>query len=111
MKDGRFQSQFLSLANDIINTSTWPEAFKTSITVVIPKPHKDDYTKVKNFRPIALLECAGKLISKMIAAQLQSDAVHFSLVHPLQFGSLKYRSTVDTGFFLTEYVTKARNAG
>ena len=91
--------------------STWPEAFKSSVTVVIPKPHKDDYTQVKNFRPIALLECAGKLISKMIVARLQSDAVHFRLVHPLQFSGLKYRSTVDAGFFLTEYVTKARNAG
>ena len=76
--------------NDIIATSTWPDAFKESVMVVIPKPHKDDYTKVKNFRPIALLECAGKLISKMIAARLQSDAVHLSLVHPLQFGGLKY---------------------
>ena len=37
--------------------------------------------------------------------------VHFNLVHPLQFGSLKYQSTIDAGFFLTEYITKARNAG
>ena len=79
--------------------------------VVIPKPHKDDYTQAKNFCPISLLECAGKLVSKFIAAHLQSDAVHFNLVHPLQFGSLKYRSTVDVGFFLMESITKACNAG
>ena len=58
-----------------------------------------------------MLECAGKLVSKLIAARLQSEAVHFNLVHPLQFGGLKYRSTADAGFFLTEYVSKARNAG
>ena len=56
-----------------------------------------------------MLECAGKLVSKLIAARLQSDAIHFNLVHPLQFGGLKYRSTADEGFFLTEY--KAHNTG
>ena len=58
-----------------------------------------------------LLECTGKLVSKLIAARLQLDAVHFNLVHPLQFGGLKYHSTVDAGFFLTEYIVKAWNAG
>ena len=90
LDDDTFHLQFLQLANDIITYSTWPSAFKNSVTVVIPKPHKDNYIKVKNFRPIALLECAGKLVSKLIAAWLQLDAVHFNLVHPLQFGGLKY---------------------
>ena len=35
----------------------------------------------------------------------------FNLVHPLQFGGIKFRSTTDAGFFLTEYITKACNAG
>ena len=111
LADLAFQDQFLKLANDIVLEGVWPSTFKTSITVVIPKLHKDDYTLVKNFRPITLLECAGKLISKLIAARLQSDAVHFNLVHPLQFGRLKYRSTIDAGFFLMEYITKAHNMG
>ena len=111
LADDVFWLQFLQLANDIITSSIWPTDFKDSVTVVIPKPHKDDHTQVKNFWPITLLECAGKLVSKLIAARLQSDAVHFNLVHPLQFSGLKYWSTVDTGFFLTEYITKACNAG
>ena len=111
LTDDAFQEQFLQLPNDIIQTGVWPLAFKQSVTVIIPKPHKDNYMQVKNFRLIALLECSGKLVSKLIATQLQSDAVHFNLVHPLQFGGLKYCSTVDAGFFLTEYITKVRNAG
>ena len=111
LTDSNFQEQFLLLANDIISSGTWPSAFKDSTMVVIPKPHKDDYMQVKNFWPIALLECTGKLISKPLAAWLQSEVVHFSLIHPLQFSGLKYHSTIDAGFFLTEYVTKARNAG
>ena len=90
LADDVFWLQFLQLANDIITTSVWPDTFKDSIMVIIPKPHKDDYTQAKNFHPIALLECAGKLVSKLIAAWLQSDVVHFNLVHLLQFGGLKY---------------------
>ena len=109
--DDAFHSQFLLLANDILTEGIWPAAFKDSVTtVVILKPRKDDYTKAKNFRPIALLECAGKLVSKLIATRLQSDAIQFDLVHTLQFGGLQFRSTTDAGFFLMEYITKARNA-
>ena len=90
LADDTFHAQFLQLANDIVSTSTWPDAFKDLVMVIIPKPHKDDYSQVKNFRHIALLECAGKLVSKLIAARLQSDVVHFSLIHLLQFSGLKY---------------------
>ena len=111
LADSTFHDQFLRFANDIILQGIWPSAFKASTTVVIPKPHKDDYTQAKNFWPIVLLECAGKLVSKLITACLQSDAVHFNLIHPLQFGGLKYHSTTDAGFLLMEYITKACNTG
>lgn len=106
-----FTVQFLQLANDIVSEGVWPDVFKDFTMVIIPKPCKDDYTKAKSFRPIALLECAGKLISKLLAVQLQSNAVQFNLVHLLQFGGLKFHSTMDAGFFLTKYITKACNAG
>ena len=111
LKDDEFFSAFLLLTNRIISDSIWPSAFKASTTVVIPKLHKEDYMIPKNFCPIVLLECPGKLISKMITSRLQSDVIILSLCHPLQFGGLKHRSTGDAGFFLTEYITKARNAG
>ena len=59
----------------------------------------------------ALLECPSKLVSKMIAVHLQLDTIIANLMHPLQFGSLKHWSMVDAGFYLTEYITKAQNAG
>ena len=82
LADDTFHGQFLQLANNIVVSGTWPSTFKSSVMVVIPKPHKDDYTQVKNFCPIALLECVGKLVSKLITVRLQSNMVHFNLVHP-----------------------------
>ena len=102
---------FLQLANDIVVSGQWPEAFKQSTTVIIPKPKKEDYSKAKSYRPIALLECPGKLISKLIANRLQSDISIYDIAHPLQFGGRKHHATLDAGLYITEFITKARNAG
>lgn len=94
-----------------MQSGIWPDVFKLSTTIIIPKPKKDDYSKAKSYRPIALLECPGKLISKLIANQLQSDIGIYDIAHPLQFGGRRHHSTLDVGLFLTEYITKAHNAG
>ena len=86
LKDDAFRAFFLQLANDIVKSGVWPDIFKMSTTVIIPKPKKDDYTKAKSYHPIALLECPGKLISKLITNCLQSDISIFEIAHPLQFG-------------------------
>ena len=111
LKDDTFKSFFLTLANDIILSGIWPDAFKASMTVIIPKPKKDDYSKPKSYRPIALLECPCKLVSKMIANRLQSDISIFNIAHPLQFGGRRHHSTLDAGMYITDYITKACNAG
>ena len=95
-----FVFSFLQLANDIITTGIWPAAFKQSTTVIIPKPNKSDYSKAKSYQPIMLLECPGKLISKLIVNRLQSDMVIFNIAHPPQFGGCKHHSTLDAGLFL-----------
>ena len=46
MKDDMFKQFFLQLANDIVLSGTWPEVFKNSTTVIIPKPSKDNYSNV-----------------------------------------------------------------
>ena len=51
MKDDAFKQFFLDMANDIIESGTWPVVFKQSVTVIIPKPKKDDYSKAKSYRP------------------------------------------------------------
>jgi len=59
-------SKFIDIANACINLGHWLLHFKTSTTVVIPKPDKTMYNSPKSFRPIVLLNTIGKLIEKMI---------------------------------------------
>ena len=55
------------LFNNVCDTGSWPSWFAASISVIIPKPKKTDYTIPKAYCPIALLNTVGKLLTKIIA--------------------------------------------
>ena len=94
----------LSLANTCLSLHYWYRHFKESVSVIIPKLGKLAYDISKVFRPIVLLNTLGKLIEKMIARQLQFDAVKYGIHHPKQLGGVVQKSTEDTGMFLTHLV-------
>lgn len=99
------------LFNECISTGRWPTDFKIANTVTIPKLGKDDYSKVKNYRPIALLDVIGKWGAKLIACRLQSEAINIDLLHPLQIGGARQRGTTDAGVFLSRFVAQQREDG
>jgi hypothetical protein len=66
LRDGHSERLFLWLANACLSTGVWPDEFKVSITVVIPKLGKPSYDTPKSFRPIVLLNTMGKLLEKML---------------------------------------------
>jgi len=84
-----------------INLGYWPNHFKWSSTVIIPKPNKPAYDNPKYFQPIILLNTLGKLIEKVITDRLQFHVVKNDFIHPSQLGSLKFKSTSDAGVALT----------
>jgi hypothetical protein len=72
-----------------------PNHWKAAKGVVLRKPDKPDYTKVKAYRVIALLNCIGKVAEKVVASKLSDVVEHRNLLHAGQFGSRKGRSAVD----------------
>ncbi|THH16914.1 hypothetical protein EUX98_g9226 [Antrodiella citrinella] len=97
--------------NECFRSGTWPEMFKVNITVVIPKPGKDDYSKAKSYRPIVLLNCLGKAFEKVIATRLQFQGQKYGVIHPNQFGGTIQNSTVDAGVHVVHHVLQARRKG
>lgn len=79
---------FKAYYNACIRLHKFPSAFKRSITVVIPKPNKPDYSKAKAYRPICLLSVFGKLLEKILAARMQFDGQKYGVLHPCQFGGV-----------------------
>ena len=68
--------------------------------MIIPKPSKPDYRLPKAYRPISLLECCGKLLEKVIAKHILSDAHSFDILPPHQFGLRDYHCATDAALCL-----------
>ena len=94
----------INIANVCINLGHWPNYFKCSSTVIIPKPNKPKYDHPKAFRPIVLLNTLGKLIEKVITEKLQFIIANNNFIHPSQLDSLKFKSTLDAGVALTHII-------
>ncbi|KAF8684340.1 hypothetical protein AX14_004144 [Amanita brunnescens Koide BX004] len=99
------------LFNNICNAGIWPRWFKESVSVIIPKPKKTDYTLPKSYRPIALLNTLGKLLTKIIANRLQFDAAAHSLLHQGQCGGVQKHTTIDAGLALLDFINNNRERG
>ena len=94
----------VQLFNNICASGVWPSWFKTSLSVIIPKPKKTDYSVPKSYCPIALLNTMGKLLTKVLANRMQYDAAAFSLLHEGQCSSVQKHTTVDAGLVLLDFI-------
>lgn len=88
-----------------------PRPWKEAIVCVIPKPNRADYTLAKNFRPISLLECLGKLLEKIVAKIIYGDMAKYALVPTTQFGGRNASSTLDAGLTLLHDIEAAHKSG
>jgi hypothetical protein len=61
---------------------------------VIRNPGKEEYTKLKSYRTIALLRCRGKVIEKVVSELLSDEAERRPLQSNGQFNSTKNRSAI-----------------
>ena len=64
-----FANPLLKLSNHCHVTGTMPMTFRTANIKLIPK--KGDKSKIKNWRPISLLNCFYKIVSRVITNRLR----------------------------------------
>ena len=81
IKDKVYLIRIIHITNAYIDLDYWPSHFKTSITIVTPKPNKKLYNFPKLFRPIILLNTIGKLIEKVIGKHLQFHVILNNFVY------------------------------
>ena len=98
-------TSLVKLFNNVCRMGVWPTHFKDSFSVIIPKPNKSDYTIPKSYRPIALLNTIGKLLTKILANRLQHDSAEYGLLHRDQFGGIQKHATIDAGLTLVDFIS------
>jgi len=96
--------RIINIADVCFELDHWPSHFKTSISIVIPKPNKKLYNSPKSFRPIVLLNILEKLIEKVIGDQLQFHIISNNFIYSSQLGGLKQRLMSDMGVTLTHFI-------
>ena len=94
----------INIANSCFKLGHWPNYFKYSSIIIIPKPNKISYDQPKAFRPIVLLNTLGKLIKKVITERLQFTVASNNFIYPSQLGGLKFKSTIDASVALTHII-------
>src|SRR4051812_13758449 len=96
-----------SLFTDLLNGGALtPSASQSMITLIFK--NKGSELDLKNWRPISLLNCDRKLLTKILATRLQKVA--FSLIHPSQTGFVKGRLISDNTMAITQILDSYRES-
>ena len=82
----------------------FPKSFKHTTTVVLRKPRRPDYTKVKAYRPIALENTLGKVMESIIAEIISYLTETHELLPPHHYGGRPGRSAEDAMMILSESI-------
>ncbi|KAH1029328.1 hypothetical protein HUJ05_002587 [Dendroctonus ponderosae] len=85
---------FLKVFNDCFRKGWFPERWKRSRLVLIEKPRKKQNAEI-TYRPICLIDTAGKLLEMVIRNRLQKEISKKKLVQGNQYGFTKNKSTLD----------------
>ena len=102
------EDQVAALLEGCIQAGYHPNRWKEAIVCIIPKPNQADYTLPKNFHPISLLECLGKLLKKIIKKIIYRDIAKHALVPTNQFGGHNSSSMLDAGLMLLHDIQLAQ---
>ena len=91
----------------IIENGWYYAPWKKFTTVVLRKPGKPRYDVPKAYRPIALLNTMGKVLTAIIAEQLTFYTEKHGLLPPMHFGGRPARTTNDAIQYLTYLIKDA----
>ena len=86
----------LPLFNAVFMLRTYYEPWRESITVILHKQGKPDYTVPKVYHPIALLNTTAKLLSAIVTDRVSYLLEAHGLLLHTHFGSRPGRSTMDS---------------
>jgi len=100
-----------TLFNAIMNMGYYPKRWRISTTVVLRKPGKSAYDVAKSYRPIALLNTLGKLLSGLIADDLKYICEANGLLSNRAYGGRPGRVTTDAIHLITHRVKDTWRAG
>jgi hypothetical protein len=99
------------LAQHSLITGHFPQPFKETITLVLRKPNKPNYTKPNAYRPIALENTIGKVLESIMTEKISYLCEAYNLLPTHHFGGRPGRTTEDAMLILSESIHQAWKRG
>ena len=96
----------LDIINETWKSDTFPESWRETLIISIPKPGKDHFNPL-NYRPIALTSCICKTVERMVNERLVWYLEKNGLLAKQQCGCRSNRSTVDHLVHLETFIRDA----
>ena len=90
-----------ALFNTALSIGYFPLSWKQATIKMVPKPGKN-HKEAKNWRPISLLSCLGKIFERIINSRISQHLEQKNLLSPSQSGFRKGRMTTEQLFRLSE---------
>jgi len=87
--------RIVQLVRACIRLGHHPELWKTAKGIVIPKPGKPDYSRVRAYRVICLLDVISKLVERTAGYLIGDHLERKKGLHEGQYGCRKRRSCID----------------
>lgn len=104
-------TRLTNLFNACLRIGHHPHLWREATVAVVPKLNRTDPSLPKNYRPISLLECLGKLLENVISTRLLYDINHYKLIPSTQFGGRNASSTIDAGLCLQHDIRTSHASG
>lgn len=101
------KDDLLDIFNCIFNNNILPDEWKTGLITLIPKADSDP-RYIKNWRPITLLNCDYKILTKTLAIRL--NKIMPSIVSPDQTCCVPGRDIVDNVFCMRDLIHHAESS-
>ena len=91
---------FFNIYSILIDQGYHPKVWKQATGFILKKPKKPDYSLPKAYRVIALLNCLGKVLERILARRLSYLAETTNLLYISQIDSRLYKSAIDITLLL-----------
>ena len=96
----QLSKSIFKMLNDVYSRNTFPNEWRDCI--IVPKHKKGDRLDPNNYRDIALINTLLRIITKIVAARLQTVCISFKLLRKEQVGFIKGEEGISQAACLLE---------
>ena len=98
--------KLLEIYNNVLISGCVPSDWRVGEVVLVLK--KNPPTKIENYRPITLISCISKLMTKILASRISAAAESSNILGPEQQGFRKGRCCEDNIFIINSILSKVQ---